>query len=282
MSQFRELVIESACRIKLRNNNLLIETTDGTQELPLEQTNSIVIDTKQCIITVSALVAIQQFHVNLVLEDKHYQPVAFQQPDRVAEQFHWDNNLRANLWQMIVRAKMTNQVSLAKLTDYFIPAKITDSDEAQLAKLYFHHLFGTDFRRDFSTGTVNVALNYGYSILTSKVAVNIVAHGYSNVLGIHHHSDDNSLNLACDFVEPWRLIIDQYVVKHQKDQFDSLYRQNLVDLLNLPVVYQGKQYQTVVNAIQQYVDDCFAYLIDDLSVSRIEVKLCDHALINHV
>lgn len=282
MSQFRELVIESACRIKLRNNNLLIETTDGTQELPLEQTNSIVIDTKQCIVTVSALVAIQQFHVNLVLEDKHHQPVAFQQPDRVAEQFHWDNNLRANLWQMIVRAKMTNQVSLAELTDYFIPAKITDSDEAQLAKLYFHRLFGTDFRRDFSTGTVNAALNYGYSILTSKVAVNIAAHGYSNAIGIHHHSDENALNLACDFVEPWRVVIDQYVVKHQKDQFDSLYRQNLVDLLNLPVVYQGKQYQTVVNAIQQYVDDCFAYLIDDLSVSKIEVKLCDHALVNHV
>lgn len=33
MSQFRELVIESACQIKLRNSCLLIITTDGQEQL---------------------------------------------------------------------------------------------------------------------------------------------------------------------------------------------------------------------------------------------------------
>ena len=40
MSQFRELVVESACRLKLRNNSVVIETVDGNQELALDQINS--------------------------------------------------------------------------------------------------------------------------------------------------------------------------------------------------------------------------------------------------
>ena len=40
LSQFRELVVESACRLKLRNNSVVIETVDGNQELALDQINS--------------------------------------------------------------------------------------------------------------------------------------------------------------------------------------------------------------------------------------------------
>lgn len=39
LSQFRELVIESACRLKLRNKSVVIETVAGNQELALEQIN---------------------------------------------------------------------------------------------------------------------------------------------------------------------------------------------------------------------------------------------------
>ena len=39
---------------------------------------------------------------------------------------------------------------------------VADSDEALLAKRYFHMLFGDAFRRDFKTGDINSALNYGF------------------------------------------------------------------------------------------------------------------------
>ena len=282
LSQFRELVIESACRLKLRNDSVVIETVDGNQELALNQVNSLVISSRQCIISTDLLVALQQFHVNLVLVNKRHQPVDLYQRDRLIDQFNWSDDFKFNLWQLIVKSKMGNQMELAGLSDFEIPETVIDSSEALLAKQYFHKIFGKDFRRDFTTGLVNSALNYGYMILTSRLATEIKSHGYTNVLGIHHHSDNNDLNLACDLVEPFRMIVDNYVVKHQKDQFDRLYRQNLIDLLNLPIIYNSKHYESVVNAMQYYVDDCFAVLSANQNLDRIEVKLCDNETIHHV
>ena len=282
LSQFRELVIESACRLKLRNNSIVIETVDGNQELALDQINSLVISSRQCIISTDLLVALYQFHVNLVLIDKHHQPVSLYQRDRLVDQFNWSDDIKNYLWQSIVKSKMINQITLADLSDFEIPEIVIDSNEALLAKRYFHKMFGRDFRRDFETGIVNSALNYGYMILISRLATEIKSHGYTNVLGIHHHSDNNDLNLACDLVEPFRMIVDNYVVKYQKDQFDRLYRQNLIDLLNLPIMYNGKRYETVVNAMQYYVDDCLGVLSANQNLDRIEVKLCDNETICHV
>lgn len=282
LSQFRELVIESACRLKLRNNSVVIETVDGNQELALNQVNSLVISSRQCIISTDLLVALRQFHVNLVLIDKHHQPVDLYQRDRLIDQFSWSDYVKSNLWQLIVKSKMQNQIELSKLSDFEIPETVTDSSEALLARQYFHKIFGKDFRRDFETGIVNSALNYGYMILTSRLATEIKSHGYTNVLGIHHHNDNNNLNLACDFVEPFRMIVDQYVMNHQQDQFDRLYCQNLIDLLNLPIMYNGKRYETVVNAMQYYVDDCLGVLSANQNLDKIEVNLCDNETICHV
>lgn len=282
LSQFRELVVESACRLKLRNNSVVIETVDGNQELALDQINSLVISSRQCIISTDLLVALRQFHVNLVLIDKHHQPVDLYQRDRLIDQFNWSDDVKANLWQLIVKSKMRNQIELSNLSDFEIPEVVTDSNEALLAKQYFHKMFGKDFRRDFETGIVNSALNYGYMILTSRLATEIKSHGYTNVLGIHHHSDNNDLNLACDLVEPFRMIVDNYVINHQTGSFDRLYRQDLIDLLNLPIVYNVKRYETVVNAMQYYVDDCLSVLSGNQNLGKIEVKLCDNETICHV
>lgn len=282
LSQFRELVIESACRLKLRNNSVVIEIVDGNQELALDQINSLVISSRQCIISTDLLVALRQFHVNLVLIDKHHQPVDLYQRDRLIDQFNWSDDVKFNLWQSIVKSKMINQITLADLSDFEIPEMVTDSNEALLAKQYFHKMFGKDFRRDFTTGLVNSALNYGYMVFTSRLAVEIKSHGYTNVLGIHHHSDSNNLNLSCDLVEPFRMIVDNYVINHQTGSFDRLYRQDLIDLLNLPIIYNNKHYETVINAMQYYVDDCFAVLSGDQNLDRIEVKLCDNETICHV
>lgn len=281
MAQFREVVIQSACRIKLRNHNLLFESVDGVSEISLNQLNSLVIDTKQCLISQPALVALNQANITLVLTDDHHQPVASFQQDALLRQFAWKDKNINELWQVIIHAKMRHQIDLACL-DYQIPVMVSDSDEALLAKRYFHTLFGDDFRRDFKTGDVNSALNYGYMLLTSRLATEIAAHGYSPAIGIHHHSNSNPMNLACDFVEPWRIVVDQYVDQHQHEVFNALYRQNLVDLLNLPISYNGTNYETVLNALQAYVNNCLKVLNGDLLAKRIEVQLLDHATISHV
>lgn len=105
--------------------------------------------------------ALNQAKVTLVLTDDHHQPATSFQQDALLKQFAWKDKNIKELWQAIIHAKMCHQIDVACL-DYQIPAVISDSDEALLAKRYFHNLFGDDFRRDFKTGDINSALNYGF------------------------------------------------------------------------------------------------------------------------
>lgn len=275
-------MIESASRLKLRNNNLVIETVDGNQEVSLTQIDSIIVDTRQCIISVPILVVLSENYINLVLSNNHHQPVLIYRKNCLINQFSWDDEIKERLWQLIVQSKMQNQIRLSGLDGFNISNSVTDSDEALLAKKYFRKVFGQDFRRDFVTGIINEALNYGYGVFTARLAMEIASHGYDCVIGVHHHSSENSLNFASDLVEPWRFVVDNYVSRHQANEFNQLYRQNLVDLLNLPIIYNSTKYQTVVIAMQEYVNDCLVMLNGNKTMSKIEVKFVDNATISHV
>ena len=54
-------------------------------------------------------------------------------------------------------------------------------------------------------------MNYGYTILLSCFNREVAAAGYLTQLGIRHHNDFNHYNYSCDLIEPFRVIIDEYV-----------------------------------------------------------------------
>ena len=82
--------------------------------------------------------------------------------------------------------------------------------EGHAAKVYFNALFGMDFTRSADI-SINAALNYGYSLLLSAFNREISANGYLTQLGIYHNNMFNHFNLACDFMEPYRVIVDWFV-----------------------------------------------------------------------
>ena len=51
---------------------------------------------------------------------------------------------------------------------------------------------------------VNSALNYGYAIIRSYIIKALISTGFHCALGINHHNEYNSFNLAGDLIEPWR------------------------------------------------------------------------------
>ena len=83
--------------------------------------------------------------------------------------------------------------------------------EGHAAKVYFNQLFGKDFTRS-SPIFINTILNYGYTILLSHFNRLILASGYLTQIGIHHKSEYNPYNFACDLMEPFRPIIDRYAI----------------------------------------------------------------------
>ena len=84
--------------------------------------------------------------------------------------------------------------------------------EGQAARHYWQHLFD-NFKREKEGATdgLNSRLNYGYAVLRSLVARELVAAGLSCELGLGHRNMENPFNLADDFMEPYRFTVERRV-----------------------------------------------------------------------
>jgi len=129
--------------------------------------------------------------------------------------------LQKRLWQQIVIQKVRNQSLCLKLsgrtgdTELQKMCKEVQSGdrthvEAKAAAFYFRNLFGPEFSRG-EEHIINAALNYGYAIVRGMIARSLVCYGMEPSIGLFHRSELNSYNLADDFIEPFRPIVDLYV-----------------------------------------------------------------------
>jgi CRISPR-associated endonuclease Cas1 subtype II len=180
---------------------------------------------------------------------------------RIIEQINWDDSFNRVIWMEIVQEKILSQ---AKILDKYNheneanmlkayagcvePGDITNR-EGHAAKVYFNAAFGKAFTRA-DDSFFNACLNYGYSILLSAFNREINAYGCLTQLGIHHCGEYNPFNLSCDFMEPFRPIIDDYVLSGvlSEDNFKS----KLANIYNLNVTYEDKSTRLEV-AIRTYV-----------------------------
>ena len=133
--------------------------------------------------------------------------------------------------------------------------------EGHAAKVYFNALFGMDFTRT-EDNYINAALNYGYSIILSAFTREITANGYLTQLGIFHDNMFNQFNLASDFMEPFRILVDKKVCKMELLEFEHDEKMQLVDILNQEVQIDGR-IQYVNNAIKIYCKSVLEALNED-------------------
>ena len=59
----------------------------------------------------------------------------------------------------------------------------------------------------------NAALNYGYAIIRASIARTLCCFGFLPAFGLCHQNELNSFNLADDIIEPYRPLVDAYVLK---------------------------------------------------------------------
>ena len=123
--------------------------------------------------------------------------------------------------------------------------------EGHAAKIYFNTLFGKDFSRS-DNNNINAALNYGYSIILSSINKEVISNGYLTQLGIHHKNEFNEFNLSCDLMEPFRVIIDNFVYFNSNREFNSEYKLDIINILNTKYTYNKKKY-TLKDIIKMYV-----------------------------
>ena len=239
---YRNLMIASNAQLKIKNEQLLIKT-DTTHSVPIEDINSVLVENHQSTITIATLAKLVQDGVTIFVCDEKHTPCAIKLQESLSLP------LQKQLWQQIVKYKINNQAICLEFNKQdnaaqqlrSLAKKVTSGDsnntEAVAAAVYFKALFGPDFIRSNDDDLRNAALNYGYAIIRGHIARLIASYGFLPMKGIHHKSELNAYNLADDFIEPFRPVVDLFVAQ-EAQAFEALtpqLKQKLYNLLNMDI-----------------------------------------------
>ena len=267
---FRTVVITRQSKISYKNRFLVVKQENDEKYIHLSEIDTIIVDSISVSISAYLLKELADNKINIIFCDEKHNPFGEVVPyysrhktsKMIKEQIKWKLTDKDKLWGEIVKNKIINQAMLlkkvrsakSKLILSYID-DVVDGDktnrEGHAAKVYFNALFGNDFVRN-SDDYINAALNYGYAILLSTINKEIIINGYLTQLGIHHKNEFNEFNLTCDLMEPFRVVIDNFVYYNQERKFDTEYKLDIVNILNGTFKYQGKNY-TLKDIIKMFV-----------------------------
>lgn len=267
---FRTVVITRQSKISYKNRFLVVKQENDEKYIHLSEIDTIIVDSISVSISAYLLKELADNKINIIFCDEKHNPFGEVVPyyskhntsKMIKEQIKWKVSDKDKIWAEIVKNKIMNQALLLKKTKSpkyklilsYID-EVVDGDktnrEGHAAKVYFNALFGNDFVRN-SDDSINAALNYGYAILLSTINKEIINNGYLTQLGIHHKNEFNEFNLTCDLMEPFRIVIDNFVYYNQERKFDTEYKLDIVNILNGTFKYQGKNY-TLKDIIRMFV-----------------------------
>lgn len=266
---WRTVYIASQCHLSFKNNYLVIRA-DDVKQIHLSEINTLIIDTTMSTMSVYVMNELIKAKVKVIICDEKHNPsmeltpyyAAYNSSKMVSKEVNWQLENCGEIWKKIVRYKIfyqarildyANKDTSQKLTSYIDQIEIDDvtNREGHAAKVYFNSLFGSEFSRD-DDNNINAYLDYGYTILLSMFNREIANNGYITQIGIHHRGPTNPFNLSCDFMEPFRPIIDKFAYDNQEVYFGKNAKLDLINMTNKQLLYQGKK-MYLTNIIAIYV-----------------------------
>lgn len=282
--------------LRLRLDSLEVLKKENKVYIPLSDITMIVLEGNRTTITTKLLSSLSQNNVGLVICDDKYLPVGIYLPygqyhhysKRVIRQAEWTKEQRGLIWQSVIKQKMTNQVDYARfagvdegrlnlMQDLISNLLVGDTTnrEGPVAKVYFDSLYGKSFTRD-DENLINGAMNFGYAILRSCMARIVVGNGLVTMLGIFHHNEFNSFNLADDLMEPFRPLMDywvnEYVIDDKQDYLSYEARLKIIEFMSQKIKIQNKK-MTIDNAMQEYVTSFISAIDEQDPALLVDIKL---------
>lgn len=227
---WRSILISKSGKLSLCNRQLRIQQEGNDVTIPIEDIAVIVIENREVVVTAALLSALAKEGTTVLTCDEQFLPcgqwLPFCQYHRQLKilqlQLSMSLPLKKRLWQVIVQQKIINQSRVMVYVEQLdasnklmsMVAQVKSGDkvnvEARAAAYYFKSLFGKSFKR-WSDNDISTCLNYGYTILRSAVARSLVQYGWHPSMGLFHHSELNPFNLADDFLEVFRPLVDLMV-----------------------------------------------------------------------
>lgn len=277
---FRTVVISKQSKISYKNRFLVVKQENDEKYIHLSEIDTIIVDSIAVSISSYLLKELSDNKINIIFCDEKHNPfgelksyyLAHNSSKKIIIQNKWSQKTKDSLWQLIVKNKITNQALMLNkiksdnynlVLSYVSMVTLGDKTnrEGHAAKVYFNALFTKKFVRN-SNDAINAALNYGYAILLSTFNKEIVTNGYLTEVGIHHKNEFNPFNLTCDFMEPFRIIIDNFVYYNKDREFNNDYKMDIINIFNGKYKYNGKQY-VLKDIIKLYTKNIFDFLEND-------------------
>ena len=276
---WRTIVISKRAKLDLQLGYMVVRSEEITK-IVLSEISTILIESTAVSLTTSLLAELSKRKIKVIFCDEKRNPSAelmsyygsHDTSNKIRKQIAWKQSTKEAVWTEIVTEKIRKQKefleALGKEESEQLSSYLKEIDwndvtnrEGQAAKVYFNAVFGMDFTRT-EDNIINAALNYGYTIILSAFTREIVANGYLTQLGIFHDNMFNQFNLASDFMEPFRVLVDREVFGLNLTKFEHEEKMQLVNIFNHEVKIDNK-IQYVNNAIKIYCKSVFEALNED-------------------
>lgn len=236
---WRNIVISQPAHLSFVRGSLQVEQEQGKAKIPLEDISVLVIDQPQVTITAALLSQLANAQIATITVGQDHCPngvlLPFLPHSRALKvlqaQLALSVPAQKRIWQSIIKKKIENQAQVLHALQHeeaetlrLLASRVrsgdTDNHEAQAAKRYFSVIFGKGFIRT-QERFYNAAINYGYACLRAAIARSLCAYGFLPAFGLHHCSELNQFNLADDLIEPFRPLLDAYVLQHFPNEPDN-------------------------------------------------------------
>lgn len=249
-------------------------------------------------LTVNVLRVLSEAGAAVLVTDEQHLPTGLQLPlvanQLLAQRLHLQITQREtpfgdDAWAQLIQARISTQAAnlryldlkgalrLERLSKEVSPGD-PDNKEAQAAKHYWKHLFTNDFKREKrgAMDGINSRLNYGYAVLRAMIARQLVMSGLNPALGLGHKSQQNPFNLADDFIEPYRFLVERHVwtMEIDDDSFESADKPELLAFIEQAVIMNGQEYR-LASAINESISSYCRLLGNQKEKLRIPENAAD-------
>lgn len=227
-------------------------------KIPTEDIGLIILDHQRITITQPLMIKLLENNTAILICNDLHMPISLTLPmayndtfsEKVKYQLEASEPLKKQLWRQTIVAKLRNQSKVLELLEMEyrsidrmsmrVRSGDPDNLEGQAANIYWDKILKKyEVCRGRFEGPPNHYFNYGYAILRSVIARNLVGSGCLPVLGIHHRNKYNPYCLADDIMEPYRPLVDLMIFKYLSKinpVEDQLTKEDKAFLLQIPVL----------------------------------------------
>ncbi|VGU97538.1 cytoplasmic protein [Streptococcus pyogenes] len=269
MAGWRTVVVNTHSKLSYKNNHLIFKDAYKTELIHLSEIDILLLETTDIVLSTMLVKRLVDENVLVIFCDDKRLPTAMLMPFygrhdsslQLGKQMSWSETVKSQVWTTIIAQKILNQSCYLGACSYFEKSQsIMDlyhglenfdpsNREGHAARIYFNTLFGNDFSRDLEH-PINAGLDYGYTLLLSMFAREVVVSGCMTQFGLKHANQFNQFNFASDIMEPFRPLVDKIVYENRNQPFPKIKRE-LFTLFSDAFSYNGKE-MYLTNIISDY------------------------------